>query len=490
MHSNANWASNLAAAFLVLGLAGLPGALAQQQIQTPAGSGGGGGSGTVTSVTCGAGLSGNTITTTGTCLVPGGGITNAMLANSTLTLGSTALTLGVTTTTVAGLTLTSPTFTTPTLGTPVSGVATNLTGTASGLTAGNVTTNANLTGPITSVGNATAIAAQTGTGSTFVMQASPTLLATTVLSQPSNSPAASIAALELHLGRTGAGGLAGGQSSADIAFQYGGAGGGYRNWISSWHDVVAATSQLKFYANNSATAGGSSAPGTGNSLGLTLDGNGSATVGGGLGIGGTPGAGNRLDIFGASSGSISLRVPAVAGSNALTLPAGTTDLSATGGANQFVAQAGAGSALTVGRVSAIIGTTTNDNAAASDVGEFFSDTANATSITTATQTNIVSRSLTAGDWECEGVVGFQEAPTTSATYGAVGISTVSATLPTQSRLGRNESAIAVTSDFTAMVTGRRRISIASTTTVYLVGYIVFTTSTMTTAGEMNCRRMR
>lgn len=61
------------------------------------------------------------------------------------------------------------------LGTPSSGVATNLTGTAAGLTAGSVTTNANLTGPITSTGNATAVAAQTGTGSTFVMQNSPAL---------------------------------------------------------------------------------------------------------------------------------------------------------------------------------------------------------------------------------------------------------------------------------------------------------------------------
>lgn len=41
--------------------------------------------------------------------------------------------------------------------------------------AATVTTNANLTGPITSTGNATAVAAQTGAGSTFVMQASPTL---------------------------------------------------------------------------------------------------------------------------------------------------------------------------------------------------------------------------------------------------------------------------------------------------------------------------
>jgi len=42
--------------------------------------------------------------------------------------------------------------------------------------AGTVTTNANLTGPITSVGNATSVASQTGTGSTFVMNTSPVLV--------------------------------------------------------------------------------------------------------------------------------------------------------------------------------------------------------------------------------------------------------------------------------------------------------------------------
>jgi len=44
------------------------------------------------------------------------------------------------------------------LGTPVAFIGTNITGTASGLTAGNVTTNANLTGDITSSGNATTLA--------------------------------------------------------------------------------------------------------------------------------------------------------------------------------------------------------------------------------------------------------------------------------------------------------------------------------------------
>ncbi len=53
---------------------------------------------------------------------------------------------------------TSPTLVTPALGTPSALVGTNITGTASGLTAGTVTTNANLTGNVTSVGNATTIA--------------------------------------------------------------------------------------------------------------------------------------------------------------------------------------------------------------------------------------------------------------------------------------------------------------------------------------------
>ena len=52
---------------------------------------------------------------------------------------------------------TSPTLVTPLLGTPTSGVLTNCTGTAAGLTAGTVTTNANLTGDVTSVGNATTL---------------------------------------------------------------------------------------------------------------------------------------------------------------------------------------------------------------------------------------------------------------------------------------------------------------------------------------------
>ena len=58
-------------------------------------------------------------------------IPNTALVNSSVTIGSTAVSLGSTVTSFAGVTLTSPTFTAPVLGTPASGTVTNLTGTAS-----------------------------------------------------------------------------------------------------------------------------------------------------------------------------------------------------------------------------------------------------------------------------------------------------------------------------------------------------------------------
>lgn len=90
--------------------------------------------------------------------------------------------------------LISPVLVTPNLGTPSAGVLTNCTGTVAGLTAGNVTTNADLTGVVTSSGNATSLGSftsaqlataltnETGSGSA-VFATSPTLI-TPVLGTP------------------------------------------------------------------------------------------------------------------------------------------------------------------------------------------------------------------------------------------------------------------------------------------------------------------
>jgi len=99
---------------------------------------------------------------------------------------------------------TSPTLVTPLLGTPTSGVMTNVTGTASGLTAGNVTTNANLTGHITSTGNAAvlgsftsaqllaALTDETGSG-LAVFATSPTLTTPTITGLKETKTAPTIA---------------------------------------------------------------------------------------------------------------------------------------------------------------------------------------------------------------------------------------------------------------------------------------------------------
>lgn len=59
---------------------------------------------------------------------------------------------------------------------------------------------------------------------------------------------------------------------------------------------------------------------------------------------------NDIALTGATSGTLTIKPAAVAGANTLTLPAGTTDFSATGGASQVVKQTSAGGAFTVAQL--------------------------------------------------------------------------------------------------------------------------------------------
>jgi len=132
----------------------------------------------------------------------------------------------------------------------------------------------------------------------------------------------------------------------------------------------------------------------------------------------------------------------------------------------------------------IIGTSTNDSAASTYVGEVITATnSGGTAVSAGAATNVTSISLTAGDWDVFGnVVGTGSVNVTS-TYSW--ISTTSTTLPAipsynvVSAAGAGYGVQAPTS----------RLSLSGTTTVYLGGQIGGS-GTLTLYGKIYARRAR
>jgi len=143
----------------------------------------------------------------------------------------------------------------------------------------------------------------------------------------------------------------------------------------------------------------------------------------------------------------------------------------------------------------VLGTTTNDNAAAGYVGEFVNSTVSvgsAISLTSGTTANVTSISLTAGDWDVRGQVDYRAGATTSITILKQGISTTSATLGAQDTFTTNVFAAVVptASNDIGNTFRQQRISLASTTTIYLVSNATFTPSTLSAYGTITARRVR
>jgi hypothetical protein len=141
----------------------------------------------------------------------------------------------------------------------------------------------------------------------------------------------------------------------------------------------------------------------------------------------------------------------------------------------------------------IVGTATNDNAAAGSVGQYASASATAVSLSTGTPANITSVSLTAGDWDVEGTIKYNPAATTTSTIRQAGVTTTSGTLPTSladATAWQRESGAITTGTGSVLATGVVRMSLSGTTTVFLVGQATFATSTMTADGILKARRRR
>lgn len=144
----------------------------------------------------------------------------------------------------------------------------------------------------------------------------------------------------------------------------------------------------------------------------------------------------------------------------------------------------------------IPGTATNDNATAGNIGEYITSTvaSNAVALTSGNAANATSISLTAGDWDVSGNVFYVGAASTTVSYAEAAINTTSATR-NQANSGTFYAAGgtyfgSVNGSGFTLVAPTTRVSISSTTTVYLIAFMNFGASTATAGGTIRARRVR
>jgi hypothetical protein len=152
-----------------------------------------------------------------------------------------------------------------------------------------------------------------------------------------------------------------------------------------------------------------------------------------------------------------------------------------------------GVALSIGEFP---GTNTNDNATAGNIGEYVESVVaigSATNNTTNVAKNVTSISLSAGDWDVDGVVQWNSAASTSITVLSGSISLTTGTMDsTSGRISQMSFPAFVPGSTTAMSNPipPLRFSLSSTTTLFLVSLATFTVSNLAPYGIIRARRVR
>jgi hypothetical protein len=225
------------------------------------------------------------------------------------------------------------------------------------------------------------------------------------------------------------------------------------------------------------------------------------------GQGGSTGAGGVLTIKSGAGGTTSGNSGAVVidSGTVVSGTTGTVSIGTANSSNTFIGRPGNAGAAYLGTTTVtgsliplttngITGTTLADNANAGSIGEVISSSVvqTITGLTTNTNINVTSLSLTAGDWDVWGSVIVSGATTTSFTNSTAGISTTSLTAPATNLLAVNQLPFVVSSfsvDLGAALP-QQRINVSSTTTAYLVCQSTFTVSTAGCGGTLYARRRR
>lgn len=152
-------------------------------------------------------------------------------------------------------------------------------------------------------------------------------------------------------------------------------------------------------------------------------------------------------------------------------------------------------ALQVGQIP---GTATNDAANNGNIGEILSvaiPVGSEVSLTTNTAANITSISFSPGDWDVTGVIYFDPATTTTISTLEGSMSLVSATRDTTvgvfAQIGGPTAGFVTNGNYLPIVVlPTRRFSFSTTTSIFLVAFAVFGTSTIAGYGVLRARRVR
>jgi hypothetical protein len=150
----------------------------------------------------------------------------------------------------------------------------------------------------------------------------------------------------------------------------------------------------------------------------------------------------------------------------------------------------------VQRAGQLLGTNTNDSAAAGFVGEYLTATGTQTNYSDFVVVDATSISLTAGDWDVQGIVSIDGpgAPDTTIDAVAAGLSTSVTTFTAYQYVNYTAAngtvLYNVTRSDVSIATPVVRFSLASTTTVYLSTRAGFVANTPRYIGRITARRVR
>ena len=178
-----------------------------------------------------------------------------------------------------------------------------------------------------------------------------------------------------------------------------------------------------------------------------------------------------------------------------------TNINITAGVIDCNASGAGGCTIKPNTLFGITGTATNDSANAGAVGEFLTTTvatASAVSLTTATPADVMTLSVTPGDWDISFQIRHKPGATTSVTVLSCSLSPTLNTMNTQpggSGIGTDPMVIfstaanVIVGEFT-QTSLPIRVSLAATTTLHVVCNDTFTVSTMAAYGTVSARRRR